>query len=317
MKPTIALMLFLIPGSVFSQTDTVRKYFGDRYIPSDKENGWYVRVGYPAGNKWYAKEYLVAGDILYSEGYYTDASLQVPDGMFKFYSAQTYMGGGMYVQGKKTGSWQLVYDDGKRKDTAYYVNGIPLGASRAWYSTGKPMTVAQMDEKGNGTEKGLYENGKVEHSGNYVAGKKDGKWTYYYLTGKPSAIETMSNDSVIAVACFDEEGKPQASCGADAASDFPGGQSAWLRFLSKRASQAQYPPAYTKKQVWGTVVIQFVVDETGAVTNAEVIRSVHPALDAIALNIVRTSPKWQPAMQHNRLVKTHKKQPISFPKYPY
>lgn len=318
MKPTVVLML-LIPGSVFSQVDTVRKYFSDNNIPSDKESARYVRIGYPAGNKWYAKEYLLQEDLLYSEGPYTDASLQTADGEFKFYSPKTYSGGGVYTQGKKTGSWQFVYDDGKKKDTAYYINGIAVGASRSWYNNGKVRTALQLDEKGNGTEKGFNENGRPEHDGAYIDNKKNGKWTYYHTTGKPSSVEMMRNDSVISVACFDEEGKPEtkSNCGEERESNFHGGASAWTKYLSKKASQAQYPPAYTKKQVWGTVLVQFVIDETGAVTNVEVLRSVHPALDAIATDIIKTSPKWEPALQHNRLVKSYKRQPITFPKYPY
>jgi TonB family protein len=325
MKPIALIALLIISCKGFSHTlpdrqagDTVRKYFNAQSAAVEKDSASYIRVGYPKEGKWYAREYLINGNILTSEGYYTNESLQVEDGPFRFYSGKTYSGSGSYKQGKRTGSWQSMYDDGKKKDTAYYVDGIMVGAGRVWYNSGKVKTTSQTDEHGNGTEKGFYENGKIEHQGTYSNGKQNGKWTYYHANGKPSSIETMREGELVTAVCFDEEGNAVTkNCGAEVESDFHGGQAAWLKYLSKRASQAQYPPAYFKKQIYGTVVVQFIVDENGAVTNVEVIQSVHPALDAIAADVIRASPKWEPAMQHNRPVKSYKKQPIAFPKYPY
>lgn len=91
-------------------------------------------------------------------------------------------------------------------------------------------------------------------------------------------------------------------------SEFPGGAAAWGRFLN---ANLVYPPKAVRKKVEGEVVIQFIIDKTGALSDIEAI-SGPELLRAAALNVIKNSPNWKPAYQHGRKVKSYKKQPIVF-----
>jgi TonB family protein len=85
---------------------------------------------------------------------------------------------------------------------------------------------------------------------------------------------------------------------------------AWQKYLLKHTYfPTQYKFENADKAV---VVIESTVDENGNMTDVEINTPLYPAFDEIALKAVRNSPKWQPAIQHNRRVKYRFKQAIIF-----
>jgi len=73
-----------------------------------------------------------------------------------------------------------------------------------------------------------------------------------------------------------------------------------------------YPEIAVENGITGTVFIQFIVDAQGNVRDAVVVRGVHPALDEAALNMVMSSPKWEPGKQRGQPVKVKTTIPINF-----
>ena len=92
-------------------------------------------------------------------------------------------------------------------------------------------------------------------------------------------------------------------------SEFPGGNKAWYKYLSDNFN---YPRAAVRKKIQGTVVVQFIVDKEGKVTEVAIAQSVDPILDEEAMRLIRNSPDWRPAIQDGKKVKSYKKQPIVF-----
>ena len=90
--------------------------------------------------------------------------------------------------------------------------------------------------------------------------------------------------------------------------DFPGGMGAWLSFIRRNL---KYPAAAVKANIQGTVVVQFVVELDGSVTDIKAV-SGPEELKQAAMNVIKKSPKWNPAVQNGRRVKGYKKQPIVF-----
>lgn len=91
-------------------------------------------------------------------------------------------------------------------------------------------------------------------------------------------------------------------------SEFPGGAAGWARFLG---TNLVYPRKAIKKNIQGEVVVQFIVDKTGAISDIHA-TSGPDLLRAAAEDVIRKSPNWKPAYQHGRKVKSYKKQPIIF-----
>ena len=91
-------------------------------------------------------------------------------------------------------------------------------------------------------------------------------------------------------------------------SDYPGGQGAWIRYLSKNLV---YPQDAQDNEIQGTVVVQFIVDKEGNVSDVEAISGPNE-LRGEAARVIKKSGKWTPAVQNGRQVKSYKKQPITF-----
>lgn len=93
-------------------------------------------------------------------------------------------------------------------------------------------------------------------------------------------------------------------------SEYPGGQSAWRRYLNKTF---RYPQEAVDAEIQGTVVVQFIVDKEGNVSEVQAISGpTDGGLREEAIRVIKRSGKWTPAIQNGRQVKSYKKQPITF-----
>ena len=92
--------------------------------------------------------------------------------------------------------------------------------------------------------------------------------------------------------------------------EFPGGgMAAALKYIQKNM---QYPESAKKNGTQGRVMVQFVIDKEGNVTEPKVIRSVDKELDAEAIRLVKSMPKWKPGMQKGEVVAVKYTMPVLF-----
>ena len=68
-------------------------------------------------------------------------------------------------------------------------------------------------------------------------------------------------------------------------------------FIKYLNTQIEYPQEAIDKKIQGRVYVQFIIDKSGYIKNAEVVKGVHPSIDQEALRIVYGSPKWEPGKQ--------------------
>ncbi len=90
---------------------------------------------------------------------------------------------------------------------------------------------------------------------------------------------------------------------------YPGGAEALLEFLN---NNVQYPEEAEKAGIQGRVIATFVVEKDGSVSNAKVVKSVDPLLDAEALRVISAMPKWKPGKQNGKVVRVKYTVPLSF-----
>ena len=74
----------------------------------------------------------------------------------------------------------------------------------------------------------------------------------------------------------------------------------------------KYPETARKKGIQGRVIVKFIVNENGAISDAQVVNSVDPDLAAEALRVVSGLPAWTPGEQQGKKVAVYFTQPISF-----
>ena len=87
--------------------------------------------------------------------------------------------------------------------------------------------------------------------------------------------------------------------------EFPGGKNAFHDFLSKNIS-------WPDKNVQGIVTVGFTVEKDGQLTNIHIVKALSPKLDMEAMRVINLSPKWVPARQNNKFIKSNYSVPISF-----
>ena len=90
---------------------------------------------------------------------------------------------------------------------------------------------------------------------------------------------------------------------------FPGGMKAMMEYLDKNI---KYPVNAQKNLIEGRVILQFIVDEKGRLSDVKVARSVEPSLDAEAVRVVKAMPRWNPGMQKGEAVKVPYTLPVTF-----
>ena len=121
---------------------------------------------------------------------------------------------------------------------------------------------------------------------------KDSQSNYVFVLEKDGSNETRKPFDVV-------EQMPQ----------FPGGTTAMMEYLSKNV---RYPEEAHKNGIQGRVIITFVVESDGSITEAHIVRSVNPLLDAEALRVVNAMPNWTPGMQNGEPVRVKYTLPITF-----
>lgn len=88
---------------------------------------------------------------------------------------------------------------------------------------------------------------------------------------------------------------------------FPGGSvNGWL------ADHIKYPVVAAENGIQGRVVVQFVVERDGSVSQVKVVRGVDPSLDKEAQRVISSMPKWIPGKQNGQAVRSRFTVPVTF-----
>lgn len=91
--------------------------------------------------------------------------------------------------------------------------------------------------------------------------------------------------------------------------EFAGGMSALIDYLS---TNIKYPQDAIKQNLSGRVMVMFVVETDGSISNVKVAKNVFPSLDAEAVRVVKAMPKWIPGRHKGKIVRVNYIVPIVF-----
>ena len=96
---------------------------------------------------------------------------------------------------------------------------------------------------------------------------------------------------------------------ADKMPEFPGGMTGLMQHLSKNI---RYPAEAHTNNIQGRVVVSVIINTEGKVTNAKIVQSVAPSLDAEALRVTGTMPDWIPGTKDGKPVNVKYTFPVVF-----
>ena len=91
--------------------------------------------------------------------------------------------------------------------------------------------------------------------------------------------------------------------------EFPGGMRAGLEFMARNL---KYPTKAQEAGKQGRVIVQFIVQKDGSLSDLHVLRPVDPWLDAEAIRVIGSMPKWKPGMQDGQAVAVKFNLPVTF-----
>ena len=130
---------------------------------------------------------------------------------------------------------------------------------------------------------------------------------------KDRTVEAVRNDIAVAAPPPPPAPKPEVATKVfdvvEEMPSFPGGNGALMSYL---ASNTKYPVVAQENGVQGRVIVSFVVERDGSITDVRVVRSVDPSLDREASRVVRSMPRWSPGKQNGSTVRVKYTVPVVF-----
>lgn len=216
-----------------------------------------------------------------------------------FISNNVYVANDYYI----SGNIQMIGNYKNKKGT------LREGSFKYFFENGKIKSEGNyLKNKANGKWKNYLENGTLDSEGEYVDDRKSGEWIWYSEKGKICSKENYKKDKRVDYKFFNEEGKEVDISIAEYLASFQGGDANNFTFWVLK--NITYP--IEAKGAHGTVVIEFYVNTLGKIEDVKIIKSVNQFLDNEAIRVIKSSPLWIPAKQHNKEVKLFFTIPITF-----
>lgn len=237
----------------------------------------------------------------------------------EFYPSGNKQAEATYADNKLTGNYYEYYPNGvlhsikDYPDPSLLLNKNAIGGSGDDYliktcndSVGKAMLT-----NGNGHYiayhpgfKKIYEQGEVQN------GKRNGQWTGgNNYKDSIKFTETYEKGLLIKGESFDKHGKVYPYTVREASPEYEGGEQAFALFLS---SNVTYPSEAKKNNITGRVLLQFVIERDGSLTEIKVAQAPNSELGNEGVRVLRLSPKWKPGIQYGRTVRVQYTVPLNF-----
>jgi len=270
-----------------------------------------------------------------------------PDsGSVLFNVAEYYKDGNKKLLGKTTKIDPVVFDEqcvtfyksGKRQKMTTYKKGIKAGLEYDFFPNGKPyleleypdndspknsftdnyLIQANFDslgtvlvENGNGFYKGYDADYKfISEEGNVKNGRKDGVWKGSFDKNKAHFTENYVNGDLIdGNATFEDGTSTVYAKNRGVPPQFKGGLDAFYKYLGQNID---YPDDARANNIQGTVILEFVIEKNGKLTEINVKRSVNRLIDNEAVRVMKKCPLWLPGTQYGRPVRVLYSVPVSF-----
>lgn len=176
----------------------------------------------------------------------------------------------------------------------YYNNSPQNGVTIKTYSkSGKLEALKEFyDSHAIRLFREFYENGELHIDAAFDSlGRLNGVLKTFWRNGLPKRLDIYRDGDLVKGTCFNKEGKSITHFPFWQMPEFPGGDTALRRFLREKI---EYPAISRNEHIQGKVIVQFIVDTNGNITNININKSVSKELDAEAIKVVKEIPRWIP-----------------------
>ncbi len=204
------------------------------------------------------------------------------------------------------------FEDGRVKKQIEYLESDPKvkvkgGGLKLIYQVDTLGQVYVKDGNGHLIERTINEKDTLIEEGDYKDGFKEGIWKGRYTSGKSSYIEEYGLAKFISGTQTIGD-KIYEYAVLEVVPDFKGGINEFYKYLGR---SIKYPEDALSRNITGTVIVKFAIEEDGRIVNAEIVRSVYPSIDKETLRLILGMPKWKPGILRGIPVKMKYSLPVN------
>lgn len=275
MKTVFTSLLLIFSFNSFSQS-SAKFYFDEAMHPVSKKKAVIYGTGkMDSGFYQLTCYYLKRKNPLACIAHFTDSTQTMYEGWFQYYFENGLTGTkGNYHHGKKEGLW-IDYDEkGAIRDSVEYHEGMALMRTGFYDLPVNHQKLITVDD--------------VAHNMFYT--------TLYDAKGNELSREEIPEDYT------------NVYMNSDTVCSFRGGRAAWQRYITK--TLLSHISDFTDAD-YGTVLLRFMVDTEGNITDVRPLTMKTSRLAMIGFNAIDGGPKWIPAQHDGKKVKTFMIQPIT------
>jgi TonB family protein len=297
----------LIDTGTLSSLDTPFKKYREGAFSYYTANQLFSTGAFEKGKrngKW--TFYYRGTNYIKSEVYFKDDSL---DGTAIYFDSLTHKikMTGYYKNGKKEGEWQAFNKAGMVLITEQYKDSGTRASTVLYNHTGKKIAEGDfINKKFSGPWKEYDSVGNLKWEKNYVSNVKDGEATEYYANGKIERKELYSFGKLLSGKEYDENGNEINYVPAIEKAKADYDVTEYIK------THLQYPEKAKRRNIEGKVLVSFIVNEDGSISDAKILKGVGGGCDEEALRIVNHMPAWKPGMQDGKPVRFSYRLPINF-----
>jgi TonB family protein len=334
-------ILMTVVATQAQNQDTVFKYLDENLTFTTAEKASYAGVAVKQGNSWlFYAQHSDTTPLL--RCYFKDKKLTTLDGPYVLFQPKyKKIEEGYFHENKKVGVWRFYHPNGQLKDSGFFDHDRYAGEWKSWHVNGKlaiqgnypqqvteemqaldAQAIAEKIKRGeapvmnavtnlkDGFWQSWYADGRLESAGQYHLDKMEGEWKWFRENGQPATVEKYRNGKLVDIACFDSAGKPTGSFCSVARP--PLLQYDITAFNDYMRHFLRWPEEAWKQDITGEVRISFQVKKDGTMQDFHIQSSPHELLSKEVERLIKTLPRWEPALSHNRIVDYYVETSIPF-----
>lgn len=291
---------------------TDKEFYSAKDEITDEANSLYFKVGVKKDN------FFVDSVFSYFTKTHQLRSVELrdqrgqPQGIYvEYFESGNIKEKGFFVEGYRSGQYEVFYSDGKQQYTYEYPGKIPFEKDHAdyriihyWDSTGN-----QLIKDGEGLCRCYSELLAVFYAeeGKVSQGFREGKWKSF--DGSTLVFEEEYERGVLKKGVRYEEGEKFEYSQVMKMASFPGGLPELGKFIS---GNLKYPKEARKHKIQGLVYVSFIVRNTGHLDEIKCVNEISPLLRDEAIRVVRLMDAWVPGEMKGKPVNSRFVLPVRF-----
>ena len=306
------LFLFLLIWFTAPAQDR-ETYYDYYWKPCDPALACYYSVVKKTDSGWLRQDFYTGSSTVQMQALFADKECKIKNGeAVYFYANGQLQSRGKYVNDKRNGMYIRYHSNGMMADSALYFKEVQTGSRIQWHRNGYMSDSIYRENDSLKVHIQWFEEGQLAAAGYLLHGERYGKWRFHHRSGAVAGEVVYKDGEVISTIYRNEDSSPQTDLKkANSDANFKkGGIEGWKKYVEK----SLYWPAGFRlaNTTQVTVGVEFNISAEGKVVDAEITVPFHPVFDKIALQTIRNSPDWQPAMEHNRKVMQRFRQSVTF-----